>query len=338
MISRQKGYNNVKKTKLLLLLFTCGLLAACGKKEKTDVSSPETNYVGEAKEQPSFAYEEGLEDDAEMVTVPGVLIEYGQTDYLTSYSEQADGSLLFFIEGNWNENQKWNVVASDNPTADVKEVSRTNEKIEYQFTGQKEVSGYSEYTISLSDAETDKTMFIAVFSMLANQDGTLTALNTVGYIPSDEEEIEVETVQESTAAEETVEYFSPDELQYIAEQEREYAALMGERSYPEEFIITGKGTMDILETNAATIYFNYKGYYMNCGIAPSLTIDDLKQAVDDSETWKSKKVGETEVVYYADNTDTTMMWMDEANCCYLLSGREIPDSVYEEAIQLMLGN
>ena len=328
----------MKKAKLLLLLFTCGLLAACGKKDQTDISSPETNYAGEAKEQPSFAYEGELEDDAEMVTVPGVLIEYGQTDYLVSHSEQADGTLLFSIEGNWNENQKWEVSASDNPTADVKEVSRTNEKIEYQFTGQKDVSGYSEYTVSLSDTETDKTMFIAVFSMFANQDGTLAALNTVGYIPSDEEEIEAETVQESTEAEETEEYFSPDELQYIAEQEREYAALMGERSYPEEFIIIGKGTLDILETKAATIYFNYKGYSMNCGIAPSLTIDDLKQAVDDSEFWKSKKVGETEVVYYVDNTDATMMWMDEANCCYLLSGREIPEYVYEEAIQLMIGN
>ncbi|MBR0307000.1 MAG: hypothetical protein IIX07_09335, partial [Lachnospiraceae bacterium] len=121
----------MKKAKLLLLLFTCGLLAACGKKDQTDISSPETNYAGEAKEQPSFAYEGELEDDAEMVTVPGVLIEYGQTDYLVSHSEQADGTLLFSIEGNWNENQKWDVAASDNPTADVKEVSRTNEKIEY---------------------------------------------------------------------------------------------------------------------------------------------------------------------------------------------------------------
>ncbi|MBQ5698951.1 MAG: hypothetical protein IIV75_04630, partial [Lachnospiraceae bacterium] len=48
--------------------------------------------------------------------------------------------------------------------------------------------------------------------------------------------------------------------------------------------------------------------------------------------------GDGRVGYYVDNTDTTMMWMDEANCCYLLSGREIPEYVYEEAIQLMIGN
>lgn len=329
----------MKKAKLLLLLFTCGLLAACGKKEKTDIAAPDTNYAGEAKERPSYGYVEDADDAEETVSIPGILIEKGQTDYQVSHSEQSDGSILFSIEGKWNENLKWDVAASENPTAEVKEVSRTNEKIEYQFTGQKDVIGYSEFTISLSDPDTDKTMFVAVFSLLSNQEGMLTALNTVDYIPSDEKKPEVETVtvRESTAAEETEEYISPDEQEYIAAMEKAYNELMGERSYPEEFTITGKGTTDILETNAATVSFTYKEHSLICSMSPTLTIESLRQAVDGSDAWKTKKVGETEVVYSTDNNDITMMWKDEASVCYMLSGREVPEAVYFEAIKLMLG-
>ena len=77
---------------------------------------------------------------------------------------------------------------------------------------------------------------------------------------------------------------------------------------------------------------------MICTIAPSLTIEDVKQASKNTDTWKTKTVGGTEVVCYTDNVDTTMMWMDETNTCYSLFGQGIEDDVFVEAIQLMIGN
>ena len=72
-------------------------------------------------------------------------------------------------------------------------------------------------------------------------------------------------------------------------------------------------------------------------VAPTLTIEELRQAVKTSDTWKTKNVGTTEVVYYEEGSDTTMMWMDEANVCYAIYGREVPEAVYFEAIHLMAG-
>ena len=332
----------MKKAKLLLILFTCGLLAACGKKEKTDIPSSELNYVGVAKERPTAAQGDYTQTELEeMAAIPGVQILKEQTDFSYAYTELKDGSLLFTIEGTWNENQKWDIVSLEESVVNVNTVSQSKEKVEYQFAAKNESAGYSEFNMILSEKETGKDLYTIIFSMISNSDNQVKPLNAFGYVHSDEEidGTEDTMINEETAAEEiTEERYSEEELNYQKEMENGYNSITGERTFPEEFVITGKGYSDIQGTKVAVIAFTYKGHSMYCSIAPSLTIDDLKQAVDNSDSWKTKKVGETEVVYYTDNMDTTMMWMDEEPCCYSLYGRGIVDSVFSDVIQLMMSN
>ena len=330
----------MKKAILLLLFSTCGLLAACGKKDKADISITDLNYAGVAKEQQMGA--QGDYDHAEpeaMAEIPGVQVINDQTDFSYAYAEQNDGSLLFTIEGTWSENQTWGIKSLDESAANVKEISQSKAKVEYQIAAQKDHAGYSEFYITLSDTETKNEVYTIVFSAISDLDNKISALNAFGYGHSDETNTEPEdmTIQESSAVEETTEeVYSEDELEYQKDMEKGYDSIVGEYSFPDAFTVSAKGYSEVLGSKTAAVVFTYKGHTMYCNIAPSLTIDDLKQAVDHSDTWKTKKVGETEVVYYTDNSDTTMMWMDEANCCYSLSGRGIADSVFDDAIQLML--
>ena len=332
----------MKKAKLLFIFFTCGLLAACGKKEKADIGSPDLNYDGVAKEQPTAAQGNyGQTNPTEMAMVPGVQIVKDQTSYSYSYTEQADGSLLFTIEGTWDENQTWDIIHLEEPIVIAKEISQSKEKVEYQFTAKKDLAGYSEFYINLSETETDKDVYTIAFSTISDSENKVKALNAYGYIPSDEADTETEdkAAEESSAAEETTaEVQSPEEVEYMQEMENGYASIVGERSFPEAFTINEKGYIDILEIRAALIAFTYKDHLMSCSIAPSLTIEELKQAVEESDTWITKTVGETEVVYYVDGTDTTMIWMDETKCCYMLSGRGIEESVFDDVISLMVEN
>ena len=332
----------MKKAKFLLLLSICGLIAACGKKDNADIHSTDRNDAGVAKEQPMASQGDYDPTDLEeMAAIPGVQIIKGEMDFSYAYTEQEDGSLLFTVEGTWDENQIWDIIPYEESVAAVKEVSQSKEKVEYQFTAEKEQTGYSEFYINLYEMETDNIVYTIVFSTMSDSENKINVLNVFGHVRSDEADLEseIEIVQESAPTEEiTEEYFSEDELEYQIEQEKGYASVVGDYSFPEAIQVNGKAYTDILETKAAVVTFTYEGHSMLCSIAPSLTIEEIRQAVKNSDTWKTKHIGETEVVYYTDNNDITMMWMDEANTCYSLSGRRIEVAVFDEVIQLMLGN
>lgn len=313
----------MKKAKILFIVFTCGLLAACGKNNNTDMKPTELD-------------------------IPGVEVMQERDDLEYTYKEQEDGSLNFTVKGKWEKNQKWNVISAEDAVATVKEVSQTNKKAEYHFTAKKELNGYSEYTISLSDTETNKTVYRIMFSVIADADAKLSVLNVYGYMPS-EEKIESEEAESEAGTEEvseenveenlTTEDFTEDELTYIQDKENEYNELVGDVFIPEELTITGKDADTFEGKEIARTSLQYKENIFNCMIAPSVSVAEIKEGMESSKAvWNTKKIGETEVEYSEIEGDTIVVWMNKEGISFALSGRNVKDDITFEVVKLMIGN
>lgn len=313
----------MKKAKLLFIIFTCGLLAACGKNDNTDIESTELD-------------------------ISGVEVVQEQDDFEYAYTEKKDGSLIFTINGKWANKQKWSIVSDEEAIATVKEASQTNKKVVYHFTAQKGLNGYSEYAITLSDTETNKSAYTIMISVIADTDEKLSVLNIYGYVPS-EEKMEVESeeadTEENTEANPTTEdqdkeeSYTEEELQDINNKESEFDAFVGDVFIPEEFAVSGKKTDTFQEKEMGRMNIQYKENIFTCTIIPSLSVSEIKKQINsETKAWKTKKIGKTEVYYCELENDTIVVWTNKEGISFTLSGRDVESDITFEAVGLMLGN
>ena len=309
----------MKKCWLLMLIIMCGLLTACKKNSTKDT------VVEEIEE------------------IPGVEVIQEVSQYTYTLSEQQDGGLLFTINGSWENGSEWKVECEDDAVALANVVEQSNGKTKITFVPEEGKDGYSEYTITLHDKETNEEIYRYVIPvMIEPEDKKLSAVKVNSYDSSQKEN---ETANEEEEVVEDVEEDTEEDVEEDTELENKktvtFRDVVGNMKFADEFVDVSTQVEEFSDRKngkySGEVFFTYKDYDYICIIAPNTPLSYLqKTMVIDAEAYELKNIGDVEVYVYTELGSRILMWKDTDGIRYVLGERKNSGEFIFEVVNLLM--
>ena len=295
----------------------CGLLTACKKNSTKDT------VVEEIEE------------------IPGVEVIQEESQYTYTMSEQQDGSLLFTINGSWENGSEWKVECEDDAVALAEVIEETSGKAQISFVPKEGKSGYSEYIITLYDKENQEEIYRFVIPvMIVPEQKKLSAVEVNSYasvIQENETDIAEPEVDEEEDTEEDVE----EDTELENKKTVTFRDVVGNMKFSDEFVDVSTQVEEFSDRKngkySGEVFFSYKDYDYICIIAPNTPLSYLqKTMVIDAEAYEMKNIGDVEVYVYTELGSRILMWKDTDGIRYVLGERKNSGEFIFEVVNLLM--